>query len=212
MLNRILGLVVLFFGAAGLGGCASQQYQYIPVEHARDVQENGRITYSVPPGKPEGKVTVSSMGVIDLEPSHASKQIPTIHLRMVISNQSAGQVWNFNTQDQVVSFPNDGEVLPTFVNSDLKSIPSLRINKGELRVLDLYFQLPANQKSAEDIPAFTLRWKIQTGEMVTQETALFNRIPVPPRPVVVYPYDPYPYAPGWGPVWWGGVGYSYNYR
>jgi hypothetical protein len=194
-------------------GCSTPQYRYVATgltgnasESAPRADGHSEVTFRVPAAKPEGTLEVSSMGVVEVEPRAGASRVPALHLRLTASHHTGEPPWRLDTEEQRVSFPTGGAVAPSFVNSDA-SLPRLEVKAGELRVVDLYFALPAGAKTADDLASFTFRWKIAFDGAAAEQSTTFQRQPRPPPPVVVAPYAPYPYAPGWGPVWWGGYGY-----
>jgi hypothetical protein len=196
-------LFFILFGASVLTSCASQQYRYVPANKQPDyVRTHGEAFYKVPPEKPMGSVRVRSMGIVKIQPKEDTAEVPCLHIRMSISNQTASQPWTINAQDQHVSFPNEKPTPPVFVNSDSQGLPELQITPKQLRVIDLFFQLPKTQESAKDLPEFDFGWRIMAGPQEIKDTTPFDRIPVPDNPVVLYPYAP-PYPLGWGSYWWG---------
>ncbi|MGZ3711048.1 MAG: hypothetical protein ACXVBE_04795 [Bdellovibrionota bacterium] len=206
---------LLLFAALNLAACSSQQYQYVAdlassgqAEPSR-AEGHSEVSYSIPSGSQSGKVQVLSMGVVEVEPKHDAKRVHSIHLRLTVSNHSP-QKWLVDSEEQKVSYPTGGRVPPSFVNSD-SALPKLEIPPGELRLVDLYFALPTGMSTARDLTSFNFHWQVQdtNGNAVAEQTTLFNRRPIPELPVIVAPYSPYLYSPGWGPVWWGG-GFFYE--
>ncbi|MDR3608135.1 MAG: hypothetical protein P4M08_12235 [Oligoflexia bacterium] len=207
---RAIGAFALWTAFVCLAGCSSPPYRYVPSDHqTTDLSKRrGEAIYSEPANAPTGTVKVMSMGIVDIKPKQDGKKTPALHLRMSIANQSVNQKWTLDVQEQSVSFPNQGQVWPQFANSDSTSIPILDINPGELRTLDLYFSLPETEKNEAGLAEFNFHWKLQSGDRTITETTPFDRVPVPEYAATDYPYywpyEPYPYALGWGPVWWSG--------
>lgn len=201
---------LLFFAILSLNGCSSQRYEYVIAKEPGGQREVSQVSYSIPSGSQSGSVQVSSLGVVEVEPKRDAKRIPAVHLRLTVSSPS-GQKWLLNSQEQKISYPTGGLTPPAFVNSD-SALPKLEIPPGELRLLDLYFALPSGISTAHDLPSFSFHWKVQNtdGSLVAEQTVLFNRRALHEAPVIVAPYGDYPYAPGWGPVWWGMGGYFYE--
>lgn len=142
-----------------------------------------------------------SAGIVKLKPNGGGEKIAALHLRMVLSNQESAVPWTVDPQAQSVSFPNAGaQVAPVFVQSDSSTAPNLVVDRGEIRTLDLYFQLPAKEK-AGDIPEFDFHWQVNAGARLAQETTSFDRVEIQTYAVgpYLYPYA-YPYAyPGYYP-------------
>ena len=207
--GKLLIKVLLGIGCAPafLWGCASEEFRYIPATHqAPDGRRiHGEAIYLEPGGHPDGNVRVVSMGIVDVKNKTTSKSFPALHMRMSVSNNSKKDIWRIEAEDQRVSFPNKGQTSPVFVNSEVITVPRIEVKPGELRSLDLYYPLPSAEQSEKDLPEFDFRWRLAAGDQLIEENTPFDRTPIPERPMIVYPYAPYPpYALGWGPVWWGG--------
>jgi hypothetical protein len=199
-------LWVVVLGLTLFSACASEEYRYL----ASEQDSAGEAVYAVPPGSATGKVKISSRGIVELEAQQGGKRIKALHLRMAVSNQSETELWKINAQEQVVSFPNQSATQPLVVKADARKLPNLEAHPGELRTLDLYYPLPEGEKSADQLPEFSFRWKVQAGERTSQGSALFNRVEIPDYPTVMYPYR-YPFALSSGPVWWSGMGLYYGF-
>ena len=73
-----------------LAGCA-HQYLYQPAEHATgSIGGHVAAEYQIPPTAPQGDVRLASFGLGQLAPAKGSSgSTPALHLRMVVSNNSA---------------------------------------------------------------------------------------------------------------------------
>jgi hypothetical protein len=206
-------LVAFFVSAALVLACSSDQYRYLPSEELAagpgpvPKRVNSEATYQVPSDRPRGTLKIQSLGVVDIKPKGDSNKFPAIHLRISISNQSGDETWNFNIQEQTVSFPNQGAVHAIPVDSDLAQTPVIQLKPKDLRVLDLYFKLPDAAHSEKDLPQFVFQWQFFAAGQQVQGTTQFERVILAQYPDGPYPYGyPYygPYAYGPGP-YWGGV-------
>lgn len=197
-------------GFATLAGCSSPDYRYLPAEHQTSEYGRGRLeaTYSEPANAPGGKVRIVSLGVVDVKPKQESKTFSALHLQMSITNQSTVDQWTFNTQDQFVSFPNDGQAKPLMMDPSASHV--LVVGPGELKTFDYYFPLPSEKMSAENLPQFDFHWQLEAGANHVQETTSFDRIEIHNQYASAYYgpyYDPWFYPGpywGWGSGWRGG--------
>lgn len=201
LINGIFGIALL---AVIAGACVSEQYQYVPAPspgvQASDHREQEEGFYPVPPSSPQGSVRVRSLGIVNLRPRGESKRIPALSLRMDVANTGGSVPWKIDTQEQVVLFPLKGQVRPIFVNSDSSNLPEFEVKPGSLRIVDLYFPLPSDQRSAHEINGFDFKWLVHVGSEAVEQVTVFKRQPGHEAYAHVYPYEPYPF--GYGPVWW----------
>jgi hypothetical protein len=204
--------VLIITGFLALSGCSSAEYLYQPEEHQSSQFGTGKneAVYSEPTNQPKGKVRVASMGLVDIKSKQDSKKFSALRLRISITNQSTSESWTFNTRDQSVSFPNDGQAKPLMMDPSESSV--VTVGPGELKTLDYYFPLPNEKMSADNLPQFDFHWQLEAGANHVQETTSFNRIEIQERyasayygPTYPYYYDPWFYpGPYWGPGWHGG--------
>lgn len=200
----------LLLSLAAVTGCASERYRYIPAQAADSGQyRHVDLVYDIPgpPAPSQGTVRVFSMGVVNLRKKGETARAPALHLRIAISNGTLNDEWTLSTDEQTVTFANQGTAPPVVVNSDEISVPRIEVKPHDLRQLDLYYALPATDQSAPDMSDFAFHWTIHTGAtQVVAQTALFKRVPIRQDVVLApYPYGPYPL--GWGPVWYGRAWY-----
>lgn len=183
-----------------LAGCATEEFRYVPTEHQAPIaQRKDEAVYSAPADSPTATIRIVSMGISDLKDPLDSTSAKTLHLRMSVSNKRDAGNWVFNSQDQSVSFPDQPLVPPMTVKSGTQETPQFTIKPEELRSIDLYFPLPKEVASAQDLPEFDFHWQLKSGTQIIHETTLFDRVRSPESP------PPYSYAYGWGSPWnWDG--------
>jgi hypothetical protein len=152
---------------------------------------------AVPPEVPQGKVEVTSFGITEITPDGAGP-LSALHVRLAITNEGDATPWQVTTTDQVVEIAGEGKSRPIFVNTDLKSLPSVTINQRERRVLDFYYPLPGSIGSEDALPAFDFLWQVTTPARTFASRTHFERLEKEPPAtyshVVLYS--------GWGPYWW----------
>ena len=148
-------IVLSGFGMA-LIACARPQYVFVPVEHASaEMSGEPASDYEVPPQHPEGDVEVASFGI--QQPAHGPR---SIHVRMIVSNDSAG-AWTVDTRQQLLAMPGM-RLRPMFAYSNTSEPPRVSVGPGREATLDLYYPLPPRERHARDIPDFEVLWDVQT--------------------------------------------------
>ena len=139
-----------------------------------------------------GTIELASFGIVELTPREAPA-LHTMHVRMVVSNLDDPAPWSLDAATARLAI--DGSSLrPVFVNSDIATLPIAIIDRGEQRVLDFYFALPADPP---ELSAFAFAWQLKTPERRLASSTRFARQPagVPPRTAIVL-------LAGWGSHWW----------
>jgi hypothetical protein len=164
-----------------------------------DVEGLPAAVYPVPPERPEAEVRVASVGVSYLQTAPGPTSLPTLQVRMVIANNGDAAGLTLDTTQVLVDIPGEGTAAPMYANSAEGAMPVVTVARGERKVVDLYFPLPATTASADRLAAFDLEWQVQTGARRVAERTPFQRLELesrrgPPPPVV--------FVAGWGPFWW----------
>jgi hypothetical protein len=197
---------------AGLAsGCAFEvPYAYRPsVPAVADTQGYPTGVYPVPPERPEGEVRVYSFGIVGMQSTPGTPTFPTLHARLMIANNGDAAGWTLDTSQVLVDVAGEGTSAALYANSDAGAMPRVAIGRGERRVVDFYFPVPAQVGSSDRLPAFDLRWQIQTGPRLVAERTPFQRFAVPaPLP----PYTNVTVVAGWGPFWWFHPFYPHAHR
>jgi hypothetical protein len=197
MLPRVV-IAIAAVLALTFAGC-ERDYVYRPTVATTSALDGRPASYyEVPPEAPRGYVQLTTFGFADIKAKGTSDddRARAIHVRMVVANNSS-QAWVVDTRDQLLALPKRGESRPAFARSDLGAAPLIEVPPGGKRTIDLFYPLPAELQSAEDLPAFDTIWKVQTDARLVAERTPFERLEVEPR----YAYgDRYYY--GWGPSYW----------
>ncbi|HVV85377.1 MAG TPA: hypothetical protein VHE35_20090 [Kofleriaceae bacterium] len=179
-----------------LAGCgATAGYIYSPQGATTWTDGYPATTVAVPPEAPQGSVTVTSFGMVQITPD-GSNPIDVLQVRMTVSNDGDDTPWTVSTSDQLVEIVGEGRSGPIYVNTDAPSAPAIPIARRERRVFDLYYPLPANF-GTEALPAFDFLWQVNTAARPYASRTRFERIETQPPTygdVVLYS--------GWGPYWW----------
>jgi hypothetical protein len=188
---RITSITVF---AAVLTGCGAS-YLYVPAGSTYWVDGRPAAATPVPPEAPQGKVEVTSFGVVAMETGAASH--PVLHVRLAIANDGDATAWTLAPGDQLVEIAGEGRSAPISVNTDVAFDPVIQIAQRERRVVDLYYPLPAGIAEDDDLPAFDVLWQVTTPARTFASRTRFARVErEPPQTVDIV------YAVGWGPRWW----------
>jgi hypothetical protein len=202
-LQLALGLTSIVL--SGLA-CSTPQ-TYVPAERRATSTKGNEAIYNEPPGNPTGTVRIQYEGIDDYE-VQKGKKVRALHLHMVASNHATQGTWNIHPNDSFVSFPNGTRAQPVAANP-----PTLELQPGELRPMELYFPLPAGLKSEDDIREFDFHWQAKAVDQTVTETTPFDRVPV--QQYIAYDpywdagafYPSYPYYPGTR----AGLGFGFGY-
>jgi hypothetical protein len=158
------------------------------------------VRYPIPAASPRGEVQLSSAGVVDLQLAEAAPPTRALHVRMIVANDADPSSWLVDTRSQLVSIDGEGQSRPSFANSDVGTLPSLSVARGERRTIDLYYTLPAALQNETLVPRFELDWQVTAGrELVAQQTTFAaegadtSYASADVHLVLV---------PGWAPYWW----------
>jgi len=197
MMKTAIALVVV----AAIG-CGGPEYVYTPEASNATVGGMPAARTSIPPERPQGGVDVVSYGTTQLHQGNAD--IPALHVRMTITNDGDAVAWAVDTREQLVDLPGEGRSSPIYVASDVPGLPVVSVARGQKRVLDLYFPLPATMKKEKHLAKFEVLWQVKTPERVVASRTAFDRVEL--EPYVDPFYDPFysPYYAGYG-SYWGGV-------
>jgi hypothetical protein len=178
-LRRVLGVVSLAWGTL-VAGCAVHDYAYWP-EGTSGTRIAGRpaALYGVPRGSPRGSLRVAALGVATLEPrDDAAARIRTMHVRMIASNDDDAGPWWLDTRSQIGGLDGFGRSRPAFAWSSAGRPPAVSVPPGSSASVDLYYPLPEDMQSADEIPQFDVAWEVQTPAGVVAERTAFARVAV----------------------------------
>jgi hypothetical protein len=195
--------LVLAVAALGLVGC-ERDYVYRPtVATTSAVSGRPASYYEVPPGAPRGFVQLTTFGLTEIQPQSGSdeERAAALHVRMVVANNS-DTPWTVDTREQLLALPGLGNSRPAFATADQGAAPMVVIPPNGKRTIDLFYPLPEDMQSANDIPAFDTIWKVQAGDRVVAERTPFERLEVHARYAYDEGYD------GWGNAYWYDPSYA----
>jgi hypothetical protein len=194
-----LGLVAVISAVAS--GCAVQRdYVYRPSTAAvAEVTGFEAGVYPVPPERPQGEVRVLSFGVTYLKDASGATSFPALHARLMVANNGDETPWTLNTAEVTLEIAGEGSAAPMYANTDQGGTPQITVDRGQQRVVDLYFPVPGTVADADHLPAFDVKWQVQTGSRLVAERTPFQRFELQPRPA---PSPNVVVVAGWGPIWW----------
>jgi hypothetical protein len=140
--------LIPILAAAALGACGSSYttYHYATVRPVMTVAQDA------------GTVKVSSNGIDEVRVS--GNVLPAIHVRMLVDDPD-GRTLQVNTGDVQVRVPGGFGSGPMFVESGLRG-PTVAVDPGEERVIDLYFPLPRGVLTNDYLPQFDVLWSLRT--------------------------------------------------
>jgi hypothetical protein len=188
----------LYLGLAALAGCATTaSYIYSPERATHLADGYPAAAIAVPPEAPQGQIEVTSFGIVGITPD-GSSPMNALHVRLAIANNGDTTPWEISPNDQLVEIAGEGQSRPMFVNTDVRTLPTVTVTQHERRVLDFYYPLPPAIASNDDLPAFDFLWQVTTPSRPFASRTRFDRIeeesPTTYTNVVLYT--------GWGPLWW----------
>jgi hypothetical protein len=200
MKNQAAVAFAMFVAGLGTACAIEAPYAYRP-SVASVVDTQGYVTgvYGVPPERPEGEVRVLSFGIVGLQSAPGTDTFPTLHARLLIANNGDVTGWTLDTRQVLIDIAGQGTSAALYANSDTGAMPLVTIARGDRRTVDFYFPVPGQAGPVRQLPAFDLRWQIQTGSRLVAERTPFQRfeIAIPPPP-----YTHVTVVAGWGPFWW----------
>jgi hypothetical protein len=192
-----LGGLALLAGMLGCAGTANYVYQ--PDTPNASAAGLPAERTPIPQEAPQGAIEVVSYGVTKL--NRDASQIPALHVRATITNDGDDTPWLFDTTQQLVAIPGEGQSRAMYVNADVGTLPNVTIARHERRVLDFYFPLPDTVASAATLPRFELMWQVTTPARTVASRTSFDRINEQAN--VAYETAPaWPLWAGYGPYWW----------
>jgi hypothetical protein len=199
--ESIMRTPIYILAAAGILACAERNYAYTPQTANAVAAGLPAARTAIPQERPQGAIEVTSYGTTELK--QAADRIPVLHVRAIVTNDGDDTAWTFDTRRQAVDIPGEGRSAPIYANADVQTLPTLAIGRGERRVVDLYFPLPATMQDDAHLPRFELLWEVTTPERTIASRTSFERVERDDSTQVAYGYDvSWPLWVGYGPYWW----------
>jgi hypothetical protein len=155
--------------------------------------------YPVPPGSPQGQVTITSRGVVSIAPRGGGEPEPMLGVELSVTNERDLGPWRLDAQAQRLSFGGREEIPPALVSASVPGAPRLVVPPGGSAVVDLYFPVPPGFGPA-DIANYQLSWRLETPGRVVAALTPFQ-VPVEDLGSS-YAVAPPPYYYNRGAAWW----------
>ena len=153
---------------------AYQQAEEQPQEPQQQPQQQSTVVRVDVPIQ-GGDVRVAAFGLVDMAPQGRSDQhISSLRVRLTLDNRSSG-AWTLDTRQQKIDLPGYGTSVAAFAAADPgSSPPSIVVQPGAHRVIDLFFPVPAQLQSGGNMPQkFDVLWRVQTpAGAIDQRTAI----------------------------------------
>ena len=158
------------------------------------------------PGLLHGDINVASYGVGTVK-ADDGPALSVLHVRETFANR-ADLPWTIELAATKVSFGDAYAAAgPVFINSDVNTLPIAVVGRGQTRIVDLYFALPAQITEDEALPVFALSYGLSTPDRRYEANAMFAPSKRWPRPEERAP------EPGWARFWWSDPAYPWaTYR
>jgi len=225
-----LGIPLLaVLAAAGLGaaGCATTRYGYRPTAvNASNEAGFPASRYGIPAQAPQGEAFVTSFGTRELdEQGRGGTQL--VHVRLAVANQESATPWSVDPATLLLRPASSAGGTasagqrPDYMEIDGRQNGGTDIARGQRRVFDLYYRMPAGPAASSTPPAFDFAWEVNLGPTIFAEHTPFTREPYEEYERQSERYVAVGVAPPWwwgwyGPLWWGpywgGPYYGFGYR
>ena len=99
---------------------------------------------------------MSSYGIAELTPDDG-RPIAALHVRVSLANLSDRDNWTLEVPNARLLRGDGVSFVPLFANSDVATLPIVRLDHGERSAIDLYFAMNVATLDPRD-PGFTLSW------------------------------------------------------
>src|SRR6185503_10620101 len=95
--------------------------------------------------------------------AQADQRVSALRVRLTLTNRS-NATWTLDTREQKVDLPGYGTSVAAFTSTDPgSSPPSIVVQPGGQRVVDLFFPVPAQLQTGGQMPQkFDVLWRVQT--------------------------------------------------
>jgi len=148
----------------------------------------------------DGSIQVSSFGIAEIA-ADRNGVLRTLHVRASYTNRDDLRPWTIDASALRVQF---GDVLaaPVFANSDVSTLPLLRVSAREHRVLDVYFEVPVGVTN-DELDELTVLHRVSTPDQRYQGRTQLRRV----EPAAAA--EPTPQV-GWGSRWWATPNHAWS--
>ncbi|HVK74676.1 MAG TPA: hypothetical protein VM734_15210 [Kofleriaceae bacterium] len=194
IINDVARAIVV---TAALAACTTYDDVYAPEQATVQVDGYPAVNIKIPPERPTGEVRVVSFGLVDVQVTDQPQTMRTLHVRLLVDNESDPRPWVVDTRAQLIEIPKLGRSRALFVNANTADVPLVEIPTRMKRTFDLYYPLPAGVTATSDLAGFDVLWQVQTPERPIAQRTSFQRI----EPIDEV-YGTFDVGTGWWPYWW----------
>ena len=159
---------------------------------------------NVVPAGLNGDLEIVSFGIAKLSADRGAP-MSVLHVRETFANRGDKLPWVVDLAASSLwlggTTPPTG---PALVNSDVLTLPLLLVSRGERRIADLYFPIPADRSDEDALAYLSLTVRVHTADQWFDTRALLvpsRRWPTP---------DQRGFEPGWGRTWWAEPSYPWS--
>jgi len=198
-----------FLALAGVGFVATANFDTYGV--TRWPAGYRTMAVAIPPDAPRGVVELASYGLAELTPE-GGRPITALHVRMTVTNDRDDVPWSVDFTRTRLDIRGERRIAPTFVNSNLPTLPLAILSRGERALADLYFAVPARVAAEGDLTSFDVTWAVARDSRLLESRTRFEHArtrapaettPVPPLGAArawwfdpEYPWSTYYHRPG----------------
>jgi len=155
-----------------------------------------------------GDVRVAAYGLVDLgTQTQTAQHLSALRVQLTLQNKS-GAAWTLDTREQKIDLTGYGASVAAFASADAgSSPPSIVVQPGGRRVVDLFFPLPEQLQTGGQMPQkFDVLWRVQTGSGPVEQRTTIDEGLAPQQQVQLQPSDE-----GYGDVYVGPTWYNPYY-
>ena len=154
-------------------------------------------------GSVHGDTELVSFGIATLS-ADRGPPLAMVHVRETFANRGDDFAWTVDVSHATLWFGRGTPVHAVFANSDVATLPVLRIGRGERRMVDLYFPIAGDRTSDDELAPFTVGYRVYTPYRRYEGSATLARSHRWPNREDRAP------EPGWGRSWWADPTYGWT--
>jgi hypothetical protein len=142
--------------------CASK-----PVSKSQE--RKTEASYRIPQGNPNGTAVVRLWGVEKYQADPSQEKARSVHLEIVLANKNGPDPWDVDAKDFYLSFSDGSRSSPSSANPKILHIePQARFG------MDLYFPIPKELASPDQLLTFDFHWQVETAGQTYANATPFN--------------------------------------
>lgn len=167
----------LFLGslaAVGLleltASCASAPQESLQERPATEASLKNKVTYKIPEIAPLGRLRIQNFGLTTFQAPGSMQKIKTIHMLLAVTNLAKDGCIEIGSKALSISFSNGSNAQAVFANPD-----AIRVQPGGGHMgMDLYFPVPKELLSAQQVQDFDLHWQVTVVDQNYAQTTAFS--------------------------------------